>query len=261
MTDEFNPNSALYWYPKIDRVADDIAVNVPETEFVEYDHMDALPLIEGETSQSLPWDGFVDAVDDVGMPAFVRTDQKSVKHAGPSAFRVDEHDDIPTVVATLTDFHAMAHRFPAALMVREWIDIRATFRAFDGMKIGTEFRIFANSDSELCDHFYWPRNAIEEGRGSPTTLDGEDELTRQSWTQRLHKAKAIHDADWDALYQAARVIADSLNAGPHIADTRAWSIDVAMDTDGDWWVIDAALARDSWHPEGCSVEFATDSGR
>lgn len=34
---------------------------------------------------------------------------------------------------------------------------------------------------------------------------------------------------------------------------RAWSVDFARDETGDWWLIDMAVAADSWHPD-CEQE-------
>jgi len=28
----------------------------------------------------------------------------------------------------------------------------------------------------------------------------------------------------------------------------SWSVDFALDANGKWWLIDMALAADSWHP-------------
>ena len=245
-----NPNSALYWQPRIDAVADDLAASVPDTEFVEYDFTESFGLFNDPPDADLPWGEFIAAVENVGWPAFLRTDQKSVKHAGPGAYRAEESDDIPTILATLTDYHVKATRHPAALMVREWVDIDAVFRAFDGLKIGREYRVFATSEAAQCEHFYWPEHAIADGRGTPTTLAGDRELEDSEWRSRLSSLAGLTDKTRLDLHADAVAIAAALT-DDRFESTTAWSVDFAQDTDGQWWVLDAARADDSWHPEDC----------
>jgi hypothetical protein len=252
-TTERNPNSALYWYPRIDGVAGDLPVSVPETEFVEYEFTDSFKLIDGEVPETLPWGEFVAAAREVGWPAFIRTDQKSVKHAGPGAYRAEEPDDVPTIVAVLTDHHVKAQRHPAALMVREFVDINSLFRAFDGLPIGRELRVFATPDEAICEHFYWPEGAIEDGRGTPTTMDGERELSEDEWRQKLSILSKISLGDREHLRVAATDAALALNTAGAVPEDTVWSVDFAQDADGDWWLIDAALAEDSWHPDDCPI--------
>lgn len=248
-TEGINPNSAMYWYPRIDSVAYDLPVSVPETRFVEYEFLDSFGLIEGEVPDSLPWGEFVEAAEEVGWPAFVRTDQKSVKHAGPGAYRAEEPDDLPTILAVLTDHHVKASRHPAALMVREFVDINASFRAFDGLPIGRELRVFASPNEALCEHFYWPEEAIADGRGTPTTMDGDRELDSDEWRGRLSDLSDISLGDRSHLRAAAEDVALALNTAGNVAEDTAWSVDFAEDEEGNWWLIDAALAEDSWHPD------------
>lgn len=249
-----NPNSALYWYPRLEAAAD-LPVSIPETEFVEYDFMESLPLASGEPANELPWDEFVDAAEEIGYPAFLRTDQKSVKHAGPGAYRAEEPDDIPTILAVLTDFHAKSHRHPSALMVREFVEINALFRAFDGLPIGREFRVFATPDEVCCDHFYWPAEAIADGRGTPTTMDREETLSDTEWRDRLDDLSSIESDQRSVFHNASLRAVESLNEPDRIPDDTAWSLDFAQDRDGDWWLIDVAIAEDSWHPDECECSF------
>ncbi|WP_135306322.1 hypothetical protein [Haloarcula amylovorans] len=245
-----NPNSALYWYPKLEAVAGDLPVSVPESTFVEYDFLDSFALLDGEMPDTLPWGEFIEAVEAIGTPAFLRTDQKSVKHAGPSAYKAtDPGEDVPTIVAVLTDFHVKSNRHPAALMVREFVDINGQFRAFDGLPIGSELRVFARPSIAECDHFYWPAEAIGGGRGQPTTMDGDTELPESAWRTRLTNARSSAFADVEMLRSAATETATALNDSEQVPDDETWSVDFARDTDGEWWLLDVALAADSWHPD------------
>jgi len=45
---------------------------------------------------------------------------------------------------------------PAAFMVREFLDLDASFKAFGGLPIAREWRIFASPEKVICYHPYWP---------------------------------------------------------------------------------------------------------
>lgn len=253
-----NLNSALYWYPRLDDAAPSLTAVIPETEFVAYDFLESVSLMEGDLPQTLPWGEFVEAAETVGWPAFVRTDQKSVKHAGPGAYKATEPDDIPTIMAVLGDYHVKSNRHPAALMVREFVDINAAFRAFDGLPIGREFRVFASPDGATCEHFYWPGQAIEDGRGEPIALDADTTLSDVRWRSLLADLADIPDETLDQLRADAVAAAESLTADGAVPADAAWSVDFAQDTDGDWWLLDVALAEDSWHPDCPAAETGGD---
>jgi hypothetical protein len=248
----YNPNSALYWYPKLADIATDIPVGVPDSRLVKFPFDESFRLLDGEVPDALPWGAFVEAAEAVGSPAFVRTDQKSAKHAGPGAYRIDDPgEDIPTALAALVDHHVTAGRNPAALMVREWVDIDAKFRAFDGLAIGPEWRLFASPDGAQCRHFYWPAAAIAEGRGEPTGLGGEP-LAESVWRSRLNDLReSATSADLRHLDSVATAAARALNTANHLPDDGIWSVDFARGADGEWWLIDVARAPDSWHPDDC----------
>ena len=55
----------------------------------------------------------------------------------------------------------------SAFLVREFLEIPAAFEAFGGLPIGREWRFFADQESVLCRHFYWPEAAFEGHRGLP----------------------------------------------------------------------------------------------
>lgn len=243
-----NPNSALYWYPKLEGCASEFDAALPESEFVRYEFMESFGLIDGAVPDALPWEEFVQTVESIGYPAFLRTDQKSVKHAGPGAYKATEPDDIPTILAVLTDHHVKANRHPAALMVREFVDINAAFRAFDGLPIGRELRVFASPNGPECEHFYWPPEAIDDGRGEPVSMDGEA-MEDGRWRSLLGKLTNIPAPTVETLRDDAVTATSRLNNADSVPDNAAWSVDFAEDTDGKWWLIDVALAEDSWHPE------------
>lgn len=239
-----NPNSALYWLPAAKKAAefyDD--VYVPETEVVQFDFMEALMMLEGARPESFPWGELDSAACELGWPVFVRTDLTSAKHRGLDAVQANHADAVERVAEALVRESARKMMKPAAFLVREWIDVDSEFEAFDGLPIGVEFRVFATPDEVLCTHYYWPEESIEKAN-LPETL----------WKSRRDGLKHARQPPWmDAAACTAAFEADF----QHGVDepSRAWSVDFARDEDGRWYLIDMALAEDSWQPDGCTSDF------
>jgi hypothetical protein len=105
--------------------------------------------------------------------------------------------------------------------------------AFGGFPVSREFRFFANKDGVLCYHPYWPKETIkfygiEEPRG---------------WRKMLNELNRPPE-ELEALEQIAVLAAIACSG-----DT--WSVDLAKDKTGKWWLTDMAVAADSFHWESC----------
>ncbi len=223
------PDSALNWFPPISAAG----LPVPSTEFVLYDPFALYPVLDGEPMGDFPTEALHDACKRIGFPVFLRTDLASAKHGGPSAFKVESPDRLMQCVFEtfedncLKDIAAATHAF----MVRQYVAIQHTFTAFRGLPIGREWRFFADRDKVLCQHFYWPEDALNIVQ--TTGLD---------WRAQLHKLAAPLAAnELNALSDMAVRAVRAVGSG-------AWSVDFALDLDGKWWLIDMATAGRSWHP-------------
>lgn len=235
---KLNPNSALYWLPAAREVTTEYDVAVPETEVVEFDFMQTIPMLDGEQPADFPWGELDDALCSLGWPAFVRTDLSSAKHDGLDGVRARDADDAGRLLELLVSDAARKMMQPGALLVREWIDIESEFSAFGGLPIGVEFRVFATPDDHLETHYYWPEDSIE----NPS-------LPESLWTSARDQLAHARRPPW--LGAAARMAAFEADFMHGIDEPdRAWSVDFARDEDGQWWLIDMALAEDSWHPDG-----------
>lgn len=157
---QINPNSALYWMGAAEAIAEEYEdLNVPETEIVEFDFMDALPLLDGQTPDNFPYGELDSAACDLGWPVFIRTDLTSAKHDGLEGVQAKDAADVDEVAARLVSDCAMKSMRPAAFLVREWIDIDHEFRAFGELPIGVEFRVFATPDEHFARTTTGPRKA------------------------------------------------------------------------------------------------------
>jgi hypothetical protein len=270
-----HPNSGLYWHEVLAEISDSLTpVSLPETISVEYDFRDSLPLANPETSPEelpniVPWEEFQHAANLIGTPVFVRSDIKSAKHRGLDGTRLDETsiENIGQLLHSLTKSLADNFAHPNALMFREWVDINAEFRAFGGLKIGREYRLFATPDELLCHHFYWPDDTFNGLPNDPSPLDCSntdktttETLPKSEWQQDLQSLNTLPNREQDILSQTAKTAVSALNSShPKLPAEIPWSLDFAEDTDGDWWLIDCALGVDSWHPESCPNEFTIDN--
>lgn len=240
-------SSALYWLPRVTRAMSGV---VPPTVTVEYDHRNELLALFGEkyddalTMQLLG--RLREAAEHIGYPVFIRTDQASAKHDGPTAYLARGEADLLHVVRRTVEDMEMKFGFggptPRAFLVRKYLTLNASFSAFgqEGRRhpIAREWRYFANQEGVACRHFYWPAEAISEAH-SPTELVLD-------WRHRLAiLADPLSKDEDEALARLAHLAASVCPDAP------AWSVDFAQDQDGKWWLIDMAHAAQSWHPDGC----------
>ena len=242
MTD-LNPNSAAYWYSATEHVAKEYPVNVPGTKIVPFEFMNALSFLDGEkpAPNEFPYGELDTAACELGWPMFIRSDLSSAKHDGIRAVQARDADEVEQVAASIVRDAAMKSMHPGAFVLREWIDIDSRFQAFDGLPIGTEFRVFATPDEHLCTHYYWPEDSIKQAN-EPETV----------WKRQRDELEQVRRPYW--MESAARAAAFEADFQHGVDDpSRAWSVDFARDEDGEWWLIDMALAEESWHPE-CEAE-------
>jgi hypothetical protein len=228
------PDSALNWFPPIAAAG----LPVPRTEFVPYAPFALYPVLDGEPMGDFPKEALYDACKRIGYPVFLRTDLASAKHGGPSAFKVDSPDQLMQCVFETFEDNCLKDIAGAtqAFMVREYIAIQHTFTAFRGLPIGREWRFFADQEKVLCQHFYWPEEALTHAQ--TTGLD---------WRVQLHElAEPLAAKELSVLSDMALRAVRAIGLG-------AWSVDFALDVDGKWWLIDMATAGRSWHPKCCAA--------
>ncbi len=235
-------SSALYWYPRL------WGLPTPRTAIALYDHQESIGALEGEESDyELPVSEVQALAAEVGYPVFIRTDMASAKHDGPAAYRADGPEDIDGVLwATVEDNEMkfwLGVESPRAFLIREWIDVQHSFKAFGGFTdsaklagghpIGQEWRLFANGKTKSveCEHYYWPEESMR--------FYGTDEP--KDWKQKL--------ADLAAQGFPPELNDWAITAARRCWHHPTWSVDFALDEAGKWWLIDMAIAEQSWHPE------------
>lgn len=233
-----NRNSALIWLPKIEGAG----LPTPKTIIVPYSHHDCISIFDGDPSAEFfrLSEAVMDAARGIGFPVFIRTDLSSAKHSGPSACRIDEDGQNQPIFETLEDSELkfwMERSGPTAFLVRRFLTLDAPFTAFRGLPIAREFRFFANEERVFCHHGYWPADSIEEHNPSSP-----------EWRELL--AGMQEDPPELAELSSMAITAAGACGGGN------WSVDFCRDADGKYWLLDMAVAADSFHWPGCPNEAA-----
>jgi hypothetical protein len=231
---ELNHNSALWWLPRLQQTGDGM---IPQTLTVFIDYGDLLDVLDGMTPPS--WAETCRqvrlAAEAIGYPVFVRSDFASAKHDGPGSYRMDGPQDAQRVVAAIVEDATLKDLGAHALLVREWLDLDAGFKAFNNHPIAKEFRVFVDAIGGFqCIHPYWPADAIFNP-------------DREDWREILAKQSNLPGPHLTHMYERAMVAAQAMNMAED-----GWSVDFAFGAGknhGGWWLIDMAVAEESWHPD------------
>jgi hypothetical protein len=243
MTQRLNPNSARYWFDHINSAR----IPVPKTKFIRMAKGPLWKMMDGSEADEPSLRNMVDRILELqnrwnGAPLFIRSDLASAKHDGPAAYQIPRNATKETVVrAIMNTFedNLMKDQDPEWFMIREWLDLVHSFRAFAGHPIAQEWRYFATPDKVVCKHFYWPEEAISfwDRKRSPEPAD---------WRKLL--SNLASQPPPDILSDYAMTAAKVCNASP------MWSVDFAHDIHGDWYLIDMAVAAESFHGwDGCPI--------
>jgi hypothetical protein len=237
MNELINKSSMLYWFPLIK----DLPIPQPKTEFVLskdnwWQYLDGKRLPDQDIAT------LKEAIKKIGYPAFIRTDLASGKHHFLDACYVDSEDKVIQTLFNLIEQNALRDLWFDTIIVREFIYLDYRFRAFGGLPIGCERRYFIRDGEVLCHHPYWVKEAIKFYQQSKNW----ENLPWQMWLKELNTESEI---EVRILTNIAEMVGSVLPG--------SWSVDFAKDRDGKWWLIDMALAEQSWHPP-CKNKFSDD---
>jgi hypothetical protein len=237
----FNPNSATYWLPKLLEIPDLIA-HIPESIIIPYDHSALIGFMKD--GQGYNWQDLLtranEAALQIGYPVFLRTDLSSDKHGGYRSFLVERAQDFPETISRTAEDNEMKFwttQVPEAFLLRKYLHLNYEFMAFYGLPIAREFRLFATKDSIICAHPYWPEEAIQFFGEVREPLDWKNHLNK------LHQKPS--ENIWSNLEEFAKMAVGQCDVH------EAWSVDFAEDINGKWWLIDIAIAEQSYHWPGC----------
>jgi hypothetical protein len=223
-------NSMFYWFDKIPK-----GIKVPATYLLPFPGAEENSWTYMKYLDSGLPKSFIEEVkgiinENFSYPVFIRTDVTSCKHEWTRTCYIEKEDDLSKNIYNLVEGCAMRDLTPLGIAIREFLNLEHCFKAFMGIPIGYEVRSFVRDGKVECIHYYWPEASIENASVE----------------------------DWDHVIIGIRMMSEAqMESRRHIIRKAAapfegyWSIDWAMTTDGEWYLIDMARGDVSWHPEDC----------
>lgn len=236
-----NKTSMIYWYPKICKIPQ---IKTPKTLFLKMPKGIQSQFYRVFYGNNMTGDLYVRAFinqlgklgEQIGYPLFLRTHLTSGKHGWARTCHVQSRDMLLEHVIQIIEYSecvSLRGLDWSTWAVRELLPTTPAFLAFDEMPIVCEFRVFVRDGEELCWHPYWPAGAIE----------GHTE--ERNWRSRL---RALQNEPNNEAREIARLASRAVPGD-------AWSVDV-LKTEKGWYVIDMALAGESYHWVGCENKEA-----
>lgn len=225
-----NKTSMNYWFPKIKH----LDFPMPKTEIpVTKDFWNWIKYIDGKESLSEDEKQAIrDAAIKVGgYPVFMRSDLCSGKHEFEETCFVQNDEEAISHLWQLIDINGMSDCMMESIVIREYIPPAALFKAFRGLPIAPERRYFVRGGEVVCHHAYWPEDAI---------LFWVDTKNPKNWRAKLTQMNYESEEEITLLSKYAELIAQELGG--------EWSIDFMLSRDGVWYMIDMAMAQQSYHP-------------
>lgn len=227
-------NSMSYWWPKIR----DLAVNQPHTIRIDINRKAAYSALMDheyndwakETLKRLEQLLQLKA-DMFGYPVFMRTSEVSGKHHWEDTCFVANRDIIIKNFWTLLEENYLAiDRIPDAIFLRQFIPMESYFTAwYHNFPVNKEVRTFIRDGRIECQHPYWPKGAMEQGK--PSDPD---------WESKFEKLRNITPMD-------AGEINGIVDQVRKVFNEDWWSVDCSKGKDGKWYLIDMALGVVSAH--------------
>jgi len=221
-----------YWFPQIEAAG----VPVPKTKLLKMprEAQEAIfAVFDGKDIGDAAKPFLADLktmADEIGYPAFLRTDYTSGKHNWENCCYLASPERLTQCVIGIVEFSEIADMMGLpwdTWVVREFLPTKPLGRClrYGNMPICREFRFFVDDGHVRCWHPYWPEFSLEQG------------------------GAIFENADYDAVScvdidEECGLIALAEKAGRVVGG--AWSIDI-LDTKRGWYVTDMAEAANSWH--------------
>lgn len=229
---ETNKNSMLYWFPKIKAAG----LPVPKTEILVIPASDLIKAINNEKDSKAFFAKYGEQIKQkaamIGYPLFMRTDQMACKHSWVNTCYVPTPDKLMNNLYHLVEDNFCADMAgevePNAIVFREFLELDWKFKAFEGMPIAREWRIFVKDGKITCIHPYWMPAAIRRP-------------SDPNWQSIL----ATMNSD------GASFIPQQIAIQAGIALGNYWSVDLCKTRSGDWYLTDMAQGDDSYHWATC----------
>ncbi len=169
--------------------------------------------------------------DELGYPVVLRTAQGVLRQKWSTACLVENEADFSERIKNYRYWAAREGVRDIVWAVQKMVRATPLFKAFDGMPVWTEGRVFANNGTVQCFHPRWLASSLRSvAPSSPTWL----ELLIQSYWPVVQG----DDMRWQA-EQASKILGGFM------------AMDFVRDTAGKWYLFDVDSGETAWHWETC----------
>jgi len=223
-------NSITFWLPRLQN----LNFPVPKTIIINAD-IELDSILEGKFPKGSErfFKELENAIDIVGLPAFLKTEMLSNKHDWENSCFITDKSKLRAHVRNLVEMSHIAtidrrtdYNFFA---VRQFIETEKVFNYFDGkMPITKEVRVFVRNGRIECKHPYWP---VEAFKGIKKDL--------------IKKVRELSEKDDKTIDKMANYIAGLFSG--------YWSIDLLKSKSGEWYAIDMSIGERAWHDKDCKL--------
>ena len=238
-----NQSDLCFWWPYVK----DASVAKPKTIIVEigeklsdetlWNYLNGKHSEQEEKALRDYFELLEQAAQKFQYPIFFRSSLTAAKHQYNKSCYLERPQDIPEhFLWLLEDAMLGPGILPRAFVVREFIPLIHKFKAFKGLPIGPEMRVFACEGVIACMHNYWPIEAIKFYAPLKPPSNWQQDL--EAMYQETANEGLI------TVLKYAELLSQNL---PPIE----WSLDFAKGEDGNWYFIDAAIGSHSYHPKDC----------
>lgn len=240
-------NSMLYWYPKLKAAP----IPTPETIIVPFrDEHEFVRIMMAGVAEDLLSE-VSKAIKVMGTPCFIRTDYFSGKHSWDSTCFLTSKGALESNLNRLIDESICRDLGANAFAVREFLTLETGFPVpmWDNMPVAKERRYFVSEGQVVCHHPYWDREVFEDMVRGCEDVDLffprkalKNALLPDNWRETLESLNTETEGEVTLLSSFAELAGAQLEGD--------WSVDFAHTKARGWFLIDCALAKDSWHPPG-----------
>lgn len=236
-----SPNAFNYWYGAVEAngILSPATLSFDLNPGLQVEMINGQPLSEPSLKCL---DALVEKVQEMGekhgFPLFIKTAFTSAKHYWSEACCLPnaDRDTVFNHMSELLYFQVMCvgQSLSPSLVIRQMIETDPVFHAFGEMPVTEEYRVFTKAGKIEGFQPYWPEDSIQK----PSCED---------WQEKLKTIKQPSQADIAYMTEAANKLAQTLKH-------QDWSVDFLKGKDGKLWLIDMAIAGESYRNE---AEFQT----
>ncbi|MCP4260327.1 MAG: hypothetical protein GY774_22825 [Planctomycetes bacterium] len=171
--------------------------------------------------------------DSMGDRLFMKNSLYSGKHSWAHTCELTRDCNIALkIVTNLYEWLMLSPDYASSIVVREMIKTAPVFTAFQSLPITQEFRVFAKDGHAYAYQPYWPAHAIEDY--NPSEPD---------WRERLAAISEPSPSQLDEIISMAGTATAALGGD--------WSVDILYDESNTAYLIDMAVASQSYKDPDC----------